>query len=170
MFGPFNRLPLDRAPDMTSSIFGGGVVEVQTEVSGGFLRDIVGGGLASVETQAWAEFLRDILGGGAVSVDTEVKASFIREIKGGGLVEVNVQVWADAYRNRVERIELTGPFAPGDKIVIDSAKLRATKNGAFLNYEGDFFNFWPGPNDLTYTDTETGRTWSVRVTYRDRFI
>ncbi len=158
MLGPFNRLPLNRAPDMTSSVYAGGTVEVETEVSGSFLRDIVGAGTVSVETEVWGEFLRQIVGGGLAEVETEVSGSFIREFKAGGTVEVEVEVWADAYRNRVERIELTGPFAPGDKIVIDSARLRSTKNGVFLNYDGDFPVLYPGPNDLTYTDTATGRT------------
>ncbi len=170
MLGAFDRLPFDRAPDLTTSIYGGGTVSVQTDVSGSFLRQISGGGKVEVGVQAFAEFLRQIVGGGMVSVQTEAAASFLREIKGGGSVSVNVEVWGDAYRNHVDRIELTGPFAPGDRIVIDTAKLRATKNGVFLNYDGDFPMFYPGPNEITYTDTATGRTWAVRVTYRDRYI
>jgi hypothetical protein len=78
----------------------------------------------------------------------------------------------DGSRFRIETIEYTGEFAPGDKIVIDSDRLKLTQNGqnALHLMQGDFFDLNNGPNEITYTDDKTGRTVSIRITHRDRFV
>jgi hypothetical protein len=76
----------------------------------------------------------------------------------------------DLSRYRVESITVTGPFAPGDKMVIDAGKLRTTKNGLPAAYSGDFFDLHPGQNTMTYTDQASGRAVQIRITHRDKYL
>ena len=69
-------------------------------------------------------------------------------------------------------LELVGEFKPGDRIVIDAAALKITRNGEnALHYlSGEFFDLNLGPNEIVYTDDAAARNVLIRVTHRDQFM
>lgn len=75
-------------------------------------------------------------------------------------------------RSQVLTLTLSGPFAPGDKIIIDSEKLKITKNGvnALQDMQGDFISLFVGENRLSWTDDQTQRDVLIRLQYRDIYL
>lgn len=78
----------------------------------------------------------------------------------------------NAKKYHIDSIRFTGDFNPGDRIEIDSKKLKILKNGVNISglMQGDFFDLNTGINNVNYTDTETGRSVLFRVSYRDKFL
>lgn len=116
--------------------------------------------------------LRDRIGAFVMDLACEMDFSGIRDKIGKFDMECELKMDFDGKRYRVETIEYTGEFAPGDKIVIDTDKLKITQNNqnALHLMQGDFFSINVGQNELTYTDDQTGRTVRIRLTHRDRFV
>jgi hypothetical protein len=87
-------------------------------------------------------------------------------------IDIDMQMSFDAARFHVDEMVITGDFAPGDKIVIDSDALKLTKNGtnALHLMQGDFFDINPGENEVTVTDDQSSRSVRIRMTHRDRFV
>ncbi|REK68010.1 MAG: hypothetical protein C6P35_03305 [Cohnella sp.] len=124
----------------------------------------------SGEGELTADFIREIAAKAAMVGEGELTAEFIREMAFGAKMDGEGFLRANGSRFHVESITVTGPFEPGDKIVIDSGKMIVRKNGAIVGYDGDFFDISPGGNKLIYSDTASGRTILCRITYRDKYV
>ncbi|GIQ63726.1 hypothetical protein PACILC2_22940 [Paenibacillus cisolokensis] len=117
-----------------------------------------------------APLVREIYFTASIDGIGEMSGSYVRERFGNATFNGVATFTADGGRYRVEYIEITGGFAPGDKIVIDTKKLKVTKNGVIAPYNGDFFEINPGTNTIIYTDPATSRNVKLRLTHRDRFM
>jgi phage-related protein len=124
------------------------------------------------ELESEFDGLRDHVGAFVMETALETIFNGVTEKFAQFNIECDLQMSFDGTRYRIEQIEYTGDFAPGDKIVIDNEKLKFTQNGqnALHLMQGDFFNLNDGTNHLEYTDDQTGRTVRMRVSYEDRFI
>lgn len=83
-------------------------------------------------------------------------------------------VWV-ASRLRIQEVygwEYSGDFAPGDRIKVDSDRLTITLNGSNVMHlvDGDLPFFAPGPNALTFEDSEGVRQVRIRVLWRGRWM
>jgi hypothetical protein len=83
-------------------------------------------------------------------------------------------VWV-ASRFRLQRVygwDYSGIFAPGDRIKVDRDRLTVTLNGSNVMHlvDGDLPFFAPGPNALTYEDSEGTRQVRIRVSWRGRWL
>ena len=126
----------------------------------------------SGEGELTANFLREIAAAAAMDGDGTLTADAIRERLFASQMDGEGYLTANGSRFRVEAITVTGPFAPGEKIVIDSGRLTIRKNGANIlsQMSGDFIGLNLGQNAITYTDTASGRSVLVRFTYKDKFV
>lgn len=167
--GSFNRLPFNRDLSVTiyaiAAFHGSGMTNAKLTV------DIPVS--ASIHGSATAEamYLREQFVSAVIHGSGTAASAIGRDLLGmaaafHGAATVNAEV----RRHYVNYVRVTGPFAPGDKIVIDSAKMRVTRNSLPVAYDGNIFDLAPGMNDIIYTDTATGRTVQVRITWRDRFL
>jgi len=160
---PFNR-PLSIDLLLSATIHGGATVGV------GLTADLVLSaelhGVGDVTTDLFREAYLAAEINGASTLDFAAVREFFNsaEFHGSGTA------FAELGRFRVGEIIVNGPFAPGDKIVIDKARFRVTKNGQIAPYDGDFFDINPGNNAITYRDTAAGRSVNMRVTWRDRYL
>lgn len=102
----------------------------------------------------------------------ELNADAIRERISALVLDAFGSMTVAANRFHVDYIEFTGNFNPGDRIVIDSKKLKMTLNNANALHlmQGDFFDLNLGSNELVYTDPETARSILIRFTHRDKFV
>ena len=83
-------------------------------------------------------------------------------------------VWV-ASRLRIREVygwEYSGDFAPGDRIKVDRDLLTVTLNGSNVMHlvDGDLPFFAPGPNALTFEDSEGVRQVRIRVLWRGRWM
>jgi len=170
MMGAFNRLPFNRVASV--DIFGGFVIEVSGDVLVWANIEAHGGFVADLSADVVFEAFREQFGRFVLDAISEVDFSATRERTGRFTVEANLEVSFSAGRYHVDHIEFTGEFKPGDRIVIDGEKLKATLNGenALHMMQGDFFDLITGRNELVYTDDRTGRTVRMRITFKDRFV
>ncbi|KOP64353.1 hypothetical protein AMS62_03085 [Bacillus sp. FJAT-18019] len=168
--GPFNRQPFNRP--LTMFVYGravlsgcAGVVAKSTVEVGG--RAVLGG-----EGGVQADFIREISFAAQMDADSGMKSDFIRERLQRAIMHGISSLQGKASRYHVDEIEFTGPFVPGDIIVIDSEKFKIMQNGLNVShlYKGDFFDLNLGTNNLTWTDPATGRTILFRITHRDKFL
>jgi hypothetical protein len=99
-------------------------------------------------------------------------ATIVREMRPNVRLSGEGRISAVASKFHVDYLDFTGEFKPGDRITIDSGKYKITRNGENVShlYGGDFFNLNLGTNNLTWTDTVTGRIILFRITHRDRFL
>ncbi|WP_138756536.1 phage distal tail protein [Paenibacillus sinopodophylli] len=167
--GEFNRLPFNRTTSI--SIYGRSVMESTSEMPVSLIRQI--NTKADLETlsQMEASFLRTITAAAEMNIITVMESSFIRNIvSGGSLMAAISEMTAVGSRYHVEFIEISGAFAPGDRIVIDAQKLKVTKNGVITGYNGEFFDFHPERNNIVYTDSASNRSVQIRLTFRDKYL
>jgi len=166
--GSFNRLPFNRTSSIeilaSFSWYGEGEVSVHASVE--YLAIITMHGEGEFNLSAIREKFGSLTWDGLGQMSIGAIRERLASIKWDGEGEFKI----NAGKFHIEEIEVLGPFAPGDKIVVDTAKLRVTKNGSTIGYEGEFFELNPGNNHIVYTDTASGRTVQVRITYRDKFI
>lgn len=115
---------------------------------------------------------RDKLAAFAMELSQELEFEGTRDRVYPFEIDIDLQMSFDAARFHVDEMIISGDFAPGDKIIIDSDALKLTKNGtnALHLMQGDFFDVNPGTNEVTYTDDKTGRDVRIRMTHRDRFV
>ncbi len=83
-------------------------------------------------------------------------------------------VWIGS-RLRIQEVlgwDYSGNFAPGDRIKVDRDRLTVTLNGSNVMHlvDGDLPFFSPGPNNLTYSDSEGSRQVKIRVLWRGRWL
>ncbi|WP_217597180.1 phage tail family protein [Cohnella sp. GbtcB17] len=115
--------------------------------------------------------LRQIIGVIAeLAANGDMTAAMQRTRLTSALLEGNADLKANGGRYHIEEISITNTFAPGEKIIIDAHKLRVTKNGTMIGYDGEFFQLSPGTNNIVYTDTASGRTLQMRIVYRDKYV
>lgn len=128
---------------------------------------------AEVLVEATADGMREIVGAYAsADVVVEALASGLRELLGAGGADVIVEARSRARYTHRDKLEFTGPFDPGDIIVIDSSRLKITKNGqnALHLVNGDPFDLNIGENEIIYTDSSGERAVLTRITFRDKFV
>lgn len=167
--GSFNRLPFNRS--ISVNVYGRSVMETATEMQSSFRREMKTESTMETLSEMEASFLRTIAAAAAMNTITEMESSFLRTmLSGGAVMNAITEIVAIGSRYHVEYIEIAGAFAPGDRIVIDAQKLKVTKNGVITGYNGDFFDFHPEKNKVTYTDPATGRSVQMRVTFRDKYL
>ncbi|HIW31470.1 MAG TPA: phage tail family protein [Candidatus Paenibacillus intestinavium] len=122
------------------------------------------------EGSADMNYIREMINSSFMSGVGTLTSKVIRESIMTTLMNGDGQLNVQPKKFHIDSITVNGPFAPGDKIVIDSNKFRVTKNGNVIGYDGDVFDINPGLNTITYKDTVTGRNILVRVSYRDRYL
>ncbi|MGG1637233.1 phage distal tail protein [Paenibacillus sp. NRS-1760] len=167
--GAFNRTPFNRS--ISVNVYGRSIMESSTEMSASLIRQIKTSTTMETLSAMEASFLRAITAAAEMKIITEFESSFIRNIISGGAVMSAIsEMIAAGSRYHVEYIEIAGAFAPGDRIVIDAQKLKVTKNGVITGYNGDFFDFHPESNKITYTDPASGRSVQMRLTFRDKYL
>ncbi|MEE4566820.1 hypothetical protein V2U94_04185 [Paenibacillus polymyxa] len=140
-----------------------------------FVLDMTAAAELSGEGQAQADFVREyaleavpMSGEGRIT-----NAEYVREILMQAVpMSGEGRISAELSKFHTDYIEFTDVFRPGEVIVIDSGKFKITRNGQNVShlYNGDFFDLNLGNNNLTWTDTETGRTVLFRITHRDKFL
>ena len=114
--------------------------------------------------------IREMVNSTFMSGEGTLNSKGIRERLMETLMHGDGELHVQPKKFHIDTIIVNGPFAPGDKIVIDSNKFRVKKNGTVIGYDGDVFDINPGENTITYKDTITGRNILVRVSYRDRYL
>jgi len=122
------------------------------------------------EASLSADFIREIVAQASMHGEGTMSAEYIREIMSSAAMHGDGYFSAIPKKFHVDSITVEGPFAPGDKFVIDSSKFRITKNGEIVGYEGELFDINPGVNTITYTDDATGRNVLIRISHRDRYL
>ncbi|MFW5438735.1 phage distal tail protein [Paenibacillus apiarius] len=166
----FNRMPFNRvfSVDVTASITmqGVGTLEMYAnlDMTATVQMDGIGEMIADAIRERFGSL--DLHGIGELSVDA-IRERFGSAIMNGiGTMEVN------GARFRVDILEFNGEFKPGDRIIIDSKKLKMTLNNlnALPMMQGDFFDLSLGKNEITYSDDQVDRSILIRVTYRERFV
>jgi hypothetical protein len=164
----FNRAPFNRpfSVDILASFTWDGEGGMSIKGTGEFLAVISMHGEGEFSINAIREQFASINWDGVGELSIAAIRERLASIRWNGEGSFTV----NANRYHIDEIEITGPFAPGDKIIIDSGKFRVTKNGQMIGYSGDFFDLHPGANHITYTDPATGRTIQMRVTYRDKYL
>lgn len=167
--GSFNRLPFNRDIAVTiyamAAIHGSGLTSTRLTV------DIPVSAAIHGSVAAEAMFLREQFVSAVIHGSGLAHSTIGRELIGMAAAFHGAAVMtAEVRRHFVNYVRVTGPFAPGDKIVIDAAKMRVTKNSLPVAYDGNVFDLAPGLNDIVYTDTASGRTVQIRITRRDRFL
>ncbi|MHA7962888.1 phage distal tail protein [Paenibacillus sp. CAU 1782] len=164
----FNATPFNRPfiTDVIFSAFISGDAALSAAPSATFTGSLVLSGDGSLS----ADFIRDITQSVAMGADGELSAALVRERILAAIMAADGALTAQPRKYRVQSITVDGPVSPGDKVVIDSGRLRVLRNGVYAGYDGDFFDLYPGANTITYTDSSGSRTVQVRVTWRDRHL
>lgn len=67
-------------------------------------------------------------------------------------------------------ITVTGTFANGDTVTIDSKEYSVQHNGAEVDFSGAFLTFPPGAQTIGYSDTFTTRKVDISSEYRQRIV
>ncbi|MBQ4899367.1 phage tail family protein [Paenibacillus sp. Marseille-P2973] len=173
--GSFNDLAFNSASedavnivDMEARLSGEGRVLVDK-----FSMEMAATAHLSGDGRITAEYIREYsLEPERMSGEGRLSAAFIREIRHSARLSGEGRLRAEATKYHVDYIEFTDTFKPGDVIIIDSGKLKITRNGQNVShlYEGGFFDLNLGTNNLTWTDPATGRTILFRITHRDKFL
>lgn len=166
--GSFNRLPFNRT--FSIELLFSATLEGKGALSSGSTVEYLVTAILQGEGEISASFVREYLVSSLLEGEGSLSANAIRERIFSALLQGEGELKANSSRFHIEEIEVLGPFAPGDKVIIDTKKLRVTKNSQTIGYEGDFFELNPGNNQITYTDTSLGRNVQIRITHRDRFI
>jgi hypothetical protein len=164
----FNRMPFNRPYSVevlfSATLDGSGVTTAALNLEFNMTTTLDGTGSLIVDMIRELFFVAQLDGIGTLTVEMIRERFLAAQLNGEGTISAVLK------RYHVDEIEVTGPFAPGDKIIIDSKKLRVTKNGQTVGYEGDFFDLNTGNNQIIYTDAAAGRTVQFRVTHRDKYI
>lgn len=168
--GPFNRQPFNRP--LTMFVYGRAVLSGYAGVVARSTVEVGGRAVLSGDGGVKADFTREIFFSAKMDADSSMSAVFVRERLQRAVMHGISSMQSRGSRYHVDEIEFVGPFAPGDKIVIDSEKFKITRNGENVSdlYVGDFFDLNLGTNNLTWTDPATGRTVLIRITHRDKFL
>lgn len=168
--GPFNQLPFNRP--VTMFVFGRAVLSGYADLIAASTVEVGGRAVLSGESGMEADFMRELFFSAQMDADSSMDVSFVRERLQKAAMHGISSFHGKASRYHVDEIEFVGPFAPGDRIIIDSEKYKITKNGLNAShlYHGDFFDLNLGENKLTWTDPATGRTILFRITYRDKVL
>ncbi|WP_339294334.1 hypothetical protein MKY82_21995 [Paenibacillus sp. FSL W7-1279] len=168
--GPFNWLPFNRP--VTMFVFGRAVLSGCAELVAASTIELAGQAILAGEGGLEADFIREISFAAQMDADSGMSVDFIRERLQSAIMHGISSLQGKASRYHVDEIEFTGPFVPGDIIVIDSEKFKITRNGENVShlYNGDFFDLNLGTNNLTWTDPASGRTILFRITHRDKFL
>lgn len=167
----FGRVAYNRP--FTVIVTGSATADVVVEALAKANVNTVAYGSADVIVEGTADGRRDVLGATATAdVVVEAVASFMRERYGSGAANVIVEASARARFTRVNSITILSTFNPGEIIVIDSGKLKITKDGQNILNEmiGDFFDLNLGDNNIQYDDDETARDILTRITFQDKLI
>lgn len=168
--GAFNQMPFNRP--FSVDVYASFVLDSGGDMFVSGIAEMHGAFMLQSELQTLFSALQDKIGSFLIESTAELSASAVRERYGAFVINCTGELSVVAGRNRVEFIEFTGDFAPGDNIVIDSDKMTFLINGqnALHLMEGDFLNLRPGENTLTYTDQGTGRTVKMKIEHRDRWV
>lgn len=168
--GPFNRLPFNRP--VTMFVFGRAVLSGCAELVAASTIELAGQAILAGKGGLEADFIREISFAAQMEAGSGMSVDFIRERLQSAIMHGISSLQGKASRYHVDEIEFTGPFVPGDIIVIDSEKFKITRNWENVShlYNGDFFDLNLGTNNLTWTDPATGRTILFRITHRDKFL
>lgn len=168
--GSFNRIAFNR--EFSVFVFGSAVLRGDGALKAG--ANFIATGSAGIQGQGGlkAAFVREIMFAAALSGAGNLKGSFIREISQRAVLHGIGKLIGNGSRFHIDTINFSGSFAPGDRIVIDSKKLKITKNEQNILHQmtGDFFDLNLGDNKIVYTDPATGRDILIRITYRDKFV
>ncbi|MFD1885572.1 phage distal tail protein [Paenibacillus wenxiniae] len=113
-----------------------------------------------------------LMDGVSMSAETDMQVLMTRDLSPLITMSIDTDMLAPPAYYQQSYLELSGSFAPGDRIVIDASKLTVTKNGqnALYMLNGDFIELNLGPNQIQYSDDAAARNVLMRVTHRDRFI
>jgi len=166
---PYNRIPFGRP--FTLELLFSALLESEGELTAEPSVELTCSVTMEGSGELSADFVREIIGIiQTLEGEGELLADAIRERFFSSLMQGEGELIARPKLFRVDQIIIQTPFAPGDKIVIDSKKMIVRKNGQVIGYDGDFFEIRPGVNVITYRDNASGRTVYCRITYRDRHI
>lgn len=166
---PFNRGPFSRL--FTFELYFSALLEGEGELTAESFAEITCAVIMEGSGELTADFIREIIGIiQTLEGEGELHADAVRERLFSSLMQGEGELIARPKLFRVDQIIIQTPFAPGDKIVIDSKKMIVRKNGQVIGYDGDFFEIRPGVNVITYRDNASSRTVYCRITYRDRHI
>lgn len=168
--GPFNQMPFNRS--ITIDVYGSFTIDHTGEFS--LLGNVIASPAFKVDHSLDMTFegLRDAVGAFVLDHASEMDFEGTRDKFGRFEVVGRLEMLFSAAKYHIDQIEFHGEFKQGDRIIIDANNLKMTLNGqnALHMMEGDFFDLNTGPNELTYTDDQTGRTVLIRLTYRDKFV
>jgi len=168
--GPFNRLPFNRL--LSIETFFTVTFETGTEFESRLNLEMPLSVVFDIETDFTANMTREIQFSAMFNTSTELVTKMIRERIMAVVFDNKTEFTAKQTLYRIDEIEFVGPFAPGDRIVMDSVNLKLTQNGANALHKmrGDFFDLNLGTNNLVYTDPATKRDMLIRITWPDKFV
>lgn len=168
--GPFNRQPFNRP--LSIFVYGRAFLSANAGVVATSIVEVGGRAVLNGEGGVQTNFNREISFATKMDADSSMSANFIRERLHKAVMHGITSMQTRGRRYHIDEIEFVGPFAPGDKIIIDSEKFRISRNGENVShlYNGDFFDLNLGTNNLTWTDPASGRTILFRITHRDKFL
>jgi len=160
---PFNR-PFLTEIFFAATLSGDGSLTAVPSVT--YIASLVLSGEGAISS----DYIRELTYAATLEADGSLSATMTRERIAGAILNGEGTLSAQPRKYHVQSLTVDGPFAPGDKITVDSGRLRVLRNGEYTAYDGDFFDLHPGENTLSYTDSSGARTVQVRVTWRDRFL
>lgn len=168
--GAFNRLPFDRPfqQELSFSVNFDIITEVESKLNLDMAIPVV----VEFITEFNSEMIREQSFGAEFETMFNFETTMVREQSYNALFELALEVQATVKYTHTNEIIFTGGFAPGERIVIDTKKMKITKNGqnALHLMDGDFFDLVFGENKITYTDQEITRSVLARVTHRDKYL
>lgn len=69
-----------------------------------------------------------------------------------------------------QTLSITRDWLADDLLVVDNENKTVRCNGAFIDYEGTFIDFYPGNRALGYSDTFTARSVTVSGLYNNKYV
>ncbi|MDH6373519.1 hypothetical protein M2444_005351 [Paenibacillus sp. PastF-3] len=168
--GAFNRIVFDGGyiPELTF----GADFEVKTEFDSRMNLDMAITAMFEFISEFEATMVREQTYNADFQFMTGLEATMVRERSMVALFEFKTELKAGVRYTHTDEFTFTGEFNPSERIVIDTKKMKITKNGqnVFHLHGGEFLEIAFGENTITYTDSEGSRAVLTRVTHKDKYL
>lgn len=155
----------------TTTTFGSVVISAVPSMSIGPV--IIASG--AVDISAVSSILADVLTKyGTVVIEVSTAASFLGGyvVQGGVAISASASLSLEAAAYLTALLGYTGTLTAGDELVIDTDAMTVKLNGADAraNFTGEFWQLWPGENELEWTDDDGSRNVSVEIDHEPRWL
>lgn len=168
--GAFNRIAFDG--DFIPELTFGANFEGKTDFDSRMNLDMAITAMFEFVSELEATMVREQTYNADFQFMTGFEAAMVRERSIVALFEFKTELKAGVRYTHTDEFTFTGEFNPLERIIIDTKKMKITKNGqnVFHLHGGDFLELAFGENKITYTDSEGSRSVLTRVSHRDEYL